>query len=111
MGFKDFGLMVPAQAHMFLEPSAPQYHFAYFDLIEDIPYSDGAELQAVYDEAVLADEMQIDMSHPRSYWSEDTTEGSALWRALETDARALKRMTPDTVGVIEGVGRYYVFVL
>lgn len=111
MGFRDFGIMLYAEPHTFLAADAPPPHFAYLDLSEDIGYRDGAELSDRYEAAVAADQALIDMSTPRDYWTDETTELNALGKLLASDFRLLEKSVPDYQEVILGLGRYVAFPL
>lgn len=108
MGFKNFGIMMPAWNHQFLDP-AP--HFAYLKLIEDIGYKDGGELADRYAAAVEADAAIIDVAKPRLFWTSDEQDQRNLGRALKADFATISRADPDYFTELLGQGRFGVIEL
>ncbi|MFF1945147.1 hypothetical protein ACFVWF_23760 [Rhodococcus qingshengii] len=106
MGFGDFGLMLHASAHQFLDP-AP--HFAYLELVEDIGYRDGEELRERYQAAVVSDESVIDTSKPRLFWTSNDADLKQLGLALRADFKTLDQSEPAFFQDMQGVGRFAVF--
>lgn len=91
IGFAGYGLLVPTRAHRFLEP-AP--NFAYVEMVEDIPYQDGADLAGRYQDAVAVDSGFIDMAAPRLFWTSDET--ADLVKALRADAKAVSKRISES---------------
>jgi hypothetical protein len=106
MGFRDFGLLIYAEPHHFLDPSQPPPHFAYSELVEDIGYRDEAELSDRYVAALEADAKLIDPSKPRLYWTDSKSDLANLGTALRADFRKVERSQPEYQQIITGVGRY-----
>ncbi|MBC2644998.1 hypothetical protein [Rhodococcus sp. 3A] len=105
MGFRDFGLMVYAQPHQFLDPAVPEPNFIYLEMLEDITYRDGEELRGRYEDAVDADSVLIDTKRARVFWTDDASDEKALGRALKDDFKALNRK-PDFYQAIQGQGQF-----
>ena len=111
MGFADFGLMVYAGPHQFLDPNAPIPMFAYLGLVEDIGYRDGRELQERYEQAVIADTTVIDTSKPRLYWTDAEADRRQLVQALRSSFQTLQRSEPAFHQTVIGQGRYVAHVM
>jgi hypothetical protein len=106
MGFKDFGVLIYAAPHNFLDPGYPPPHFAYLGLTEDIGYRDGSELLERYEAAIVADAAVIDTSQPRLFWTDSDADMRALGELLRSDFRDLNTSTPMYDQVIMGMGRF-----
>lgn len=111
MGFKDFGLLMYAEPHNFLDPAKPSPNFAYLEMVEDIGYRDGDELADRYQAAVESDVTIIDTSCPRLYWTDTKSDLKALANLLHADYRQIARSTPVYEQVILGQGRFVAFPL
>jgi hypothetical protein len=106
IGFQDFGLLIPAHPHAFLDPEQPPPHFSYQTMVEDIGYRDGAELAERYEAAIVTDALLIDTSRPRHYWTDSAADVKALGKALHSDFAELSKRQPMYQQIIEGLGRY-----
>lgn len=106
IGFKDFGLLLYAEPHRFLDPAKPPPHFAYVQMSDDIPYRDGNELAGRYEVAVEADAKIIDTSKPRSFWTDSDADMKRLASTLRNDFNQLAKARPAYEQVIQGVGRF-----
>lgn len=111
MGFKDFGLLIYAAPHAFLDPTKPPPHFAYLNLVEDIGYRDGRELADRYDAALKSDAEIIDTSRDRLFWKDTETDLRQVGRLLHSDFVRLNTATPAYDQIIMGLGRYVAFPL
>ena len=109
MGFANFGLLIPAHAHAFLDPAEPPPHFTYIELVDDIPYRDGAELADRYEAAIDADAELIDVTAPRFYWSDTDGDLRSLASSLKKDHGRLVRSQAAYEHVIAGMGRFVAF--
>lgn len=109
MGFEDYGLMVYPGQHRLLDAAFPVPAFAYLTLCEDIPYREGVELADRYAAAVVEDEVLIDTSRPRLYWTDQPTDLAKLQGALRADTKRLNRAEPDYEQHVIGEGRYVVY--
>ncbi|NMM92530.1 hypothetical protein B2J88_51305 [Rhodococcus sp. SRB_17] len=94
LGFEDFGLMVHARPHHFLDSAFPSPHVGYFSLVEDIPYRDGGELADRYAAAVVSDSEVIDTSVERCFWSDSGRDQRQLDRAIQSAAKVIRRTAP-----------------
>lgn len=111
MGFSDFGLMIYAEPHRFLDPEAPIPMFAYLNLVEDIGYRDGGELQQRFEAAVAADSAVIDMSKPRRYWTDDANDQKVLVKDLQDAFHRIQRSQPSYEQRVLDSGRYVIYQL
>lgn len=109
MGFDDFGLLIYAEPHNFLDPALPPPHFAYVELVADIGYRDGSELADQYEAAIEADAKIIDTSRTRLYWTDSRGDLESLESALLTAFRMLAQSKSAYDQVIMGFGRYVAF--
>lgn len=94
LGFEDFGLMVHARPHPFLDSAFPLPHVAYVGLLEDIRYRDGSELADRYAAAVVSDSEVIDTSVERCFWSDSVHDQRQLDRAVQSAARVIGDSVP-----------------
>lgn len=92
IGFAGFGLLVPMHMYKSSQPAMPK--FAYVQMVEDIPYVDGADLADHYEAAVRSDRNFIDMSVPRMFWTGE--EPPDLKRALRADVQAISRRAENS---------------
>ena len=93
MGFRDFGMLIYAEPHNFLDPAYPPPHFAYLELLEDIGYRDGSELLERYEAAIESDAAIIDTTGPRLFWTDDPDELKGLGELLRSDFKKLNEQS------------------
>jgi hypothetical protein len=91
MGFENYGLLLYARPLPIAAEGAPPPQFADLNLVEDIPYRDGVELQERYVAAVDADVAVIDLSTPRLFWTGDDANLGELGADLLADVRNLAK--------------------
>lgn len=94
LGFEDFGLMVYAGPHHFLDSAFPAPNVPYVGLVEDSPYRDGGELADRYAAAVVSDSEVIDTSVERCFWSDSVHDQRQLDRAVQSAARVIGDSVP-----------------
>lgn len=106
IGFRDIGLLMPAQDHAFLDPSVPPPAIAYWDMLDDIRYRDGEELRERFNAAIELDAGVIDPGAPRSYWTDSPEDLERLRDDLLAVYSSVQDATPLYDQIIDGAGHY-----